>query len=77
MVLSIPPASTWSRVRHTEPAGQKPARNRKQPLGPEFDVRFAEQGLCCTERDIPARMVFHEDFGGRFSHGTNVNLDHA
>ena len=79
-VLLVPPASSWSWLRHTESSG--PLRTRAGPLGalgfnPATQCRVskdikelecfawcAERALHCNSRRIALCLRFPEDFGG-------------
>ena len=60
----VPPAASWSRVRHSSVRSQPPLRSRQEPLGasrlaPPQQSRvvqsacwFLEQALCCATRNV-------------------------
>ena len=79
-----PPASTWSRIRHSSTSGQPPLRTREHQqqssLSTELKVEESnrqietvtwlfEQAVLCAQRKVWVLLVFPEDLGGHVQSG--------
>ena len=63
----LPPAATWSRVRHCSDSGQPPLRFRSRPFG--VDGLFAPRHIVTCAQCERLVLFFPEDLGGHSSDG--------
>ena len=80
----VPPASTWSRIRHSSTSGQPPLRTRERQTGlshlsPQLQLKVEESNrqietvtwlsVLCAQRKVWVLLVFPEDLGGHVQSG--------